>query len=166
MHWVRAELEAQPEMVQDLVPAGRERLGDAQAVLTGGSATGSVYLAGFCVEMILKHAALRTEGLQPYESVRASLAPARGRLLQWLGPVDHESYHSLEFWALLLRETFRHRRGDVPAHIAQAVRRASQLHQGWAVALRYHSAMVSVADAQEFLRAAGWFGARAHELWR
>jgi hypothetical protein len=166
MHWVRTAIEAQPEMVQGLVPAGRERLGDAQAVLTGGSATGSVYLAGFCVEMVLKHAALRTEGLQPFSSVRDSLAPARGRLEHWLGPVEHESYHSLEFWALLLRETFRHRKGNVPAHIGHAVGRACQLYQGWLVALRYHSAMISTTDAQEFLRAAGWFGARAHELWR
>jgi hypothetical protein len=166
MYWVRAAIEAQPEMVQELVSAGRERLGDAQAVLTGGSATGSVYLAGFGVEMVMKHAALRAAGFRPDAIVRDSLALARGRLEKWLGPVDHESYHSLEFWALLLRETFRHRKGNVPAHIAQAVKRACHLHQGWLVDLRYHSGMVSVADAREFLLAASWFGAKAHELWR
>jgi hypothetical protein len=64
------------------------------------------------------------------------------------------------------RETFRHRKGGVPGHVDEAVRRASRLHQGWLVALRYHSGMVSPVDAQAFLRDAGWFGARAHELWR
>jgi hypothetical protein len=166
MHWVRAAVLAQPEMVQQLVPAARERLGDAQAVLTGGSSTGSVYFAGYCVEMVLKHAALRTEGHSLYDRVRDALAPARARLAMWLGPVAHESYHSLEFWGLLLRETFRHRKGGVPGHVDEAVRRASRLHQGWLVALRYHSGMVSRVDAQAFLRDAGWFGARAHELWR
>ena len=47
-------------MVQDLIPAGRERLGDAQAALIHGSPTGAVYIGGYCVEMVLKHAALRT----------------------------------------------------------------------------------------------------------
>ena len=37
MHWVRAALRSEPEMVQHLVPAARERLGDAQAALTHGS---------------------------------------------------------------------------------------------------------------------------------
>lgn len=73
-------------MVQDLVPAAHERLGDAQAALTSGSPTGSVYLAGYSVEMVLKHAAFRAEGLQPYAYVRDALAPARGRLNVWLGP--------------------------------------------------------------------------------
>lgn len=153
-------------MVQHLVPAARERLGDAQAALTSGSPTGSVYLAGYGVEMVLKHAVLRTEGLPPYAFVRDALAPARARLGVWLGRVDHESYHSLEFWALLLRETFRHRRGAVPVHIMEAVRAACRLHEGWQVALRYRSAMVASPDAEEFLREAGWFPSRANELWR
>ena len=166
MHWVRAAIDAQPEMVQGLVPAARERLGDAQAALTSGSATGCVYLAGYGIEMVLKHAALRTEGHNIYDVVRDALRPARERLGLWLGAVDPESYHSLEFWALLLRETFRNRKGGVPGNITEAVRRACRLHEGWRVALRYHASMISVADAQEFLRDAGWFGARADELWR
>lgn len=157
---------AQPEMVQDLVPAARERLGDAQAALASGSPTGSVYLAGYSVEMVLKHAAFRAEGLQPYAYVRDALAPARGRLNAWLGPVDHDAYHSLEFWALLLRETHRHRRGEVPANVSIAIRAACRLHECWQVALRYRSAMVSVPDAQSFLREAGRFPSRSDELWR
>jgi hypothetical protein len=38
MHWVRATIESQPEMVQELVPAARERLGDAQAGLADAQA--------------------------------------------------------------------------------------------------------------------------------
>lgn len=153
-------------MVQQLVPAARERLGDAHAALTTGSPTGSVYLAGYGVEMVLKHAALRTEGLPPHATVRDALAPARGRLGAWLGPIEHESYHSLEFWALLLRETFRHRRGAVPALVKSAVQSACHLHQCWQVALRYRSALVAGPDAKEFLRMAGWFPSHANELWR
>jgi hypothetical protein len=68
-------------MLQQLVPAGRERLGDARATLADGSSTGSVYLAGYCVEMVLKHAALRTEGCRVNGLVRDALAPARARLV-------------------------------------------------------------------------------------
>jgi hypothetical protein len=166
VHWVRSSLLSNPEMVQQLVPAAQERLGDAQAALTTGSPTGSVYLAGYGIEMVLKHAALRTEGLPPHAPVRDALAPARARLRVWLGPIDHESYHSLEFWALLLRETFRHRRGAVPATIASAARTACRLHQCWQVSLRYRSTMVASPDATEFLRSAGWFTSHADELWR
>ena len=166
MHWIRSALRLQPEMVQDLVPAAHERLGDAQAALTSGSPTGTVYLAGYSIEMVLKHAAFRAEGLPPFAFVRDALAPARGRLNVWLGPVDHDSYHSLEFWALLLRETHRHRRGAVPANVSAAIRTACRLHECWQVALRYRSAMVSVPDAQAFLREAGRFPARSDELWR
>lgn len=153
-------------MLQDLIPAARERFGDAQACVVSGSPTGAVYLAGYCVEMTLKHAALRAEGLRPFDQVRDALAPARARLTAWLGPVEHETYHSLEFWALLLRETFRNRRGNVPALIQQASRRAARLHHGWRVALRYYERMIPTADAEAFLREAGWFTAKAEELWR
>ena len=127
MFLARAHVASQPEMIQDLVPAARERFGDAQACLANGSPTGSVYLAGYCVEMTLKHAALRAFGVRPHEFVWGALAPARARLTQWLGPVDHEAYHSLEFWALLVRETFRNRPGNVPGMVQTAARRAAVL---------------------------------------
>jgi hypothetical protein len=166
MHWVRAALVSQPEMIQHLLPAATERFGDAQAVLAGGSATGSVYIGGYCVEMVLKHAALRAEGLPPFALVRDALAPARARLRAWLGGVEHDGYHSLEFWALLLRETFRHRHGSVPERVGAVVRAACRLHEGWQVALRYRSEMISETDARTFLRDAGRFPARDHDLWR
>jgi hypothetical protein len=115
--------------------------------------------------MVLKHAAFRAEGLQPYAYVRDALAPARGRLNVWLGPVEHDNYHSLEFWALLLRETHRHRRRAVPSNVSIAIRAACRLHECWQMALRYRSAMVSMPDAESFLREAGRFPARSDELW-
>lgn len=154
-------------MVQDLVPAALERFGDAQAALISGSPTGSVYLAGYSVEMVLKHAAFRVDGLQPYDYVRDALAPARSRLKIWLGrPIEHDSYHSLKFWALLLRETHLHRRGAVPSKVSSIVQAACLLHECWQVALRYRSAMISLPDAQSFLRNAGRFPAKSDELWR
>ena len=120
-----------------------ERLGDAQAALTCGSPTGTVYLAGYSIEMVLKHAAFRAEGEPPFAFVRDALAPAPGRLNVWLGPVEHDGYQSLEFWALLLRETHRHRRGAVSANVSAVIRTACRLHECWQVALRYRSAMVS-----------------------
>jgi hypothetical protein len=123
-------------------------------------------MAGYCVEMVLKHAALRAEGVPPFAYVRDALAPARARLELWLGAVDHDRYHSLEFWALLLRETLRRRDGEISQLVKAGVGMAARLHQGWHVALRYRSAMIPSQDAQSFLREAGWFTARAHDLWR
>jgi hypothetical protein len=100
--------------------------------------------------------AFRAEGLQPYAYVRDALAPARGRLNVWLGPVDHDSYHSLEFWACL-RETHRHRRGAVPSNVSIAIRAACRLHECWQVAFATDSAMVSVPDAESFFARPGGF---------
>jgi len=153
-----------PETVQDLLPAGLARHAEARA-LVEAHPTGATYLAGYAVEMVLKHAALRTEGLLPHVPVFATLPAARQRLRVWLGDVDHDGYHSLEFWSLLLRETFRHRRGEVPALVAQASRRAALLHHGWSVALRYRDGIVSGVDAAELVSAAGWFVAQQEDLW-
>jgi len=116
--------------------------------------------------MVLKHAALRAHHIPPNAPVHGSLAPARARLNQWLGPVDHESYHSLKFWGLLLQETVRQRTGIVPSTVQEATRRATRLHQHWQVALRYRYAMIPRTDAQEFFREVGWFNAKAEELWK
>ena len=153
-------------MVQQLLPAARERHGDAQAALANGSPTGAVYLAGYTVEMALKHSCLRTEGVALYEHVPPALAPARARLRLWLGEVPHDGYHSLEFWGLLLRETHRHRRGRVPKLVATAAGKAAKLHQCWMVALRYRSGLLQSNDARQFLQEGGWFLAHANELWR
>jgi hypothetical protein len=166
MFLTRSLIEHNPEMLQHLLPAADERFGDAAAALISGSPTGCVYLAGYVVEMVLKHAALRTEGLRPNEPVQPALAPARARVRLWLGDVAHESYHSIQFWALALRETWRHRRGEVPKLIAEATRRAMHLHGGWIVAVRYRSNLVQQLDAKEFLARAGWYRACALDLWR
>jgi hypothetical protein len=166
MFWARAAIQANPEMVEHLLPAARERLADAQAAYVGGSPTGTVYLAGFVVEMVLKHATLRTWGLGPQDFLQPALAPARARLNLWLGEVPHESYHSMEFWALSLRETFRHRRGQVPRQVNQAVQRACLLHSAWTVAMRYRASFLQRSDAEEFLSRAGWFKANADAIWR
>ena len=153
-------------MVQDLLPAARERLSDARAALVHGSPTGSVYLAGFVVEIVLKHATFRAQGLGPHDLVQPALAPVRARLNHWLGPVPYESYHSLDFWALALRETVRNRRGALHDRLIQAVRRAQLLHKAWLVALRYQSSLLPARDAEEFLGAAGWFSKNALSIGR
>jgi hypothetical protein len=166
MFLARSAILQDPEMLQHLLPAAKERLGDATAVLISGSPTGCVYLAGYVVEMVLKQAVLRTEGLEPQALVQPALAPTRARMRLWLGNVDHESYHSMKFWALALRETWRYRQGTVPDLISEATKRALALHTGWMVAVRYRSALIQKPDAMEFLSRAGWYQTRALDLWR
>ena len=167
VYWARDPLHSRPELVQDLIPAAQERFYDAQAAFTHGSPTGSVYLAGYCVEMVLKHAALRVDCVRPYANVRDALAPARAHLDRWIGRhVDHEQYHSLEFWALLLTQAFLHRTRTISSLVSDACARAKQLHAHWHVALRYRSEVITTSEAQDFLRKVGWFNVKAGELWR
>lgn len=164
--WARAAIQANPELVQHLLPIAEERFADAEAAYLRGTPTGTVYLAGFVVEMVLKHATLRTWGLGPHDFVQPALAPARARLKLWLGDVPHESYHSMQFWALSLRETFRHKRGCVPRHVSEAVQRACLLHPAWLVALRYRASMLQRREAEEFLSRVAWFRTKANAIWR
>lgn len=166
MHLVRPHLAAKTEMLQHLLPAAKERLFDARAVLKQGSPTGCVYLAGYSVEMVLKHAALRVDGVRLTASPVAAAAASRAHLEREIGQVDHEHYHSLRFWALLLRAAWRLRRGNVPTVVEDAVSKAQKLYQGWMVDLRYRSALIGFADAESFIREAGWFVDRATELAR
>ncbi len=166
MFYARAAIESDPEMVQHLLPAARERYRDAQAAIVSGSATGCVYLGGYAVEMILKHATLRVHGLRPDTPLRGVFSPVRARLQVVLGDIEYENYHSLEFWALALREHWRIRAGRVPKVVYQAVQRATILHTAWMVDIRYREALIQPPDAKEFLSSVGWFLANEGELWR
>jgi len=154
------------EMLQDLLPAAKERLVDARAVLTHGSPTGSVYLAGYSVEMVLKHAALRVDRVSLTAPPKAAAAVTRARLKAEVGEVEPEHYHSLRFWALILRAAWRSRRGVVPEIVNEAVSKAERLYQGWMVDMRYRSMMIAPKDAMEFFRHASWFVSHAAELAR
>lgn len=151
-------------MLQDLLPAARERLWDARAALKAGSPTGSVYLAGYSVEMVLKHSALRVDRVSLTASPLSAAVVSRARHEKELGSVEPESYHSLKFWALLLRAAWRVRRNTVPAVVDTALGKSLKLYQGWTVDLRYRSGLINQSDAVEFVREASWFVARSAEL--
>lgn len=128
--------------------------------------TAAVYLAGYVVECVMKHAALRVCGSALYGAVWSALRPMRARMELWLGTIGHEAFHSLEFWALGLREAWRHERGEVPAVVSQATQRACACHHGWRVSMRYRSNLISELDARDFLARAVWFRANGDALWR
>jgi hypothetical protein len=154
-----------PGTIQDLLLASEARMSDASGLLAPDP-TASVYLAGYVVECLLKHAALRVCGSAVYDPVWPALRPMRARVQLWLGVIAHEAFHSLEFWALGLREAWRHERGEVPAVVSQATQRACALHQGWTVSMRYRSNLISEPDARDFHARAVWFRATGDALWR
>jgi HEPN domain-containing protein len=163
MYWVESEF---TEQVQLLLGAADERLSDAHAVLDGGSPTGSVYLAGYAVELVLKHAALRVDRASPTSHPLDAIATSRARLKPLLGEIDPMSNHGLLFLAVLLQAAWRYRHSQVPQVVSEAVNRAKKLNKCWSVDLRYQAGLVAQKDALQFVGEARWFVVHAKTLIR
>ncbi|MGK4004445.1 hypothetical protein WMF31_17555 [Sorangium sp. So ce1036] len=94
-----------PETPQSFLLAAEERYFDAAELLTRGRTTGAIDLAGFVVEMLLKHAAFRLRGAGPGTAVGPSFGPAMKWATELIRTIDPERKHSLWFWAQFVRRT-------------------------------------------------------------
>jgi hypothetical protein len=97
--------------------------------------------------------------------VVALLPPARHRATAAYGPgLDHEHFHSVLFWALLLAAD--RRRLGKPARIAtETVNRANRVHDLWAVSMRYRSGVVDRDGATQVLGEVSWMHSNRLRLW-
>ena len=113
--------------------AGQQRLLDAEFLLTVKRTTGAVYLAGYCVECMLKALILAET---PIEQEQAVLARFRGRVGH-----DYES----------LKEQYETRSGRrLPRHITPDFAAVNE----WATEMRYKPGTTNMKQSRAFLAAA------------
>lgn len=153
---LRHELERLPETLQELELAAESRFYEAQALLTQGHYAGSIYLAGYVAEILLKCAYCYSSGARPLDIAQGYFAPARRFGKAWCPGIEHESYHSLRFWLSVLRARRRYTR-PIDAHWDnQLVRRVQRLYQIWWYSMRYHPDYALLEEARRALDDAAW----------
>ncbi len=164
---LRQLLECTPETVQGLVLAADERYWEGYELLLAGRSFASIYLWGYVAEMLLKSAALRFDGAQPSELVGPRLGPAKTKAKELIGDIDPENYHSLVFWALLLRELRRRKNQAFHPSIGKELsNRAKRLYVHWRVNMRYRKLVIGADDAKKVLEDVDWFRRQSNQLWR
>lgn len=164
---LRQRLEAVPEAVQEFDLAAAQKYQEGAALIVAGYDGAGIYLLGYSAEMMLKNAYFRCMGASWADRIapRLGLALAAGRALTPLVP--HEGYHSLRFWASLLRETRRFQRRPLPPLLdAQFVSRTRRLHQNCWIGARYRRAQATGLEAATVQADAAWIQRNYSALWR
>jgi hypothetical protein len=163
---LRGRLQAQTETVHDFEVAAEQRYWDAMELLVAGRGTAGIYLIGYVGDMLLKSAYFRFEGAGPATQVGQHLGPAK-MLGKGLGGPDPESYHSLRFWAFLLRERRRFRNVPLPAALdAPLIQRVRRLYQNWWVDMRYRADQPHPREIRSAYDDVTWVRQHYVQLWR
>lgn len=118
--------------------SGRERLEDAHVLLQSSPqrTTGAVYLAGYCVECLLKALVLSSEPKSRHPETLATFRGSKAHNYSWL------------------QEQYQLRTGRVfPPRIQECL----EILNAWGTSLRYVSATFSAAEADLFLKTTGEF---------
>ena len=136
-----------------------------------------VYLMGYVAEMLLKSAYFRFKDNPPVPSghvvdaaKRTAARAEAGRLSGLLGlpaVVEHDGYHSIEFWAFLVREYRRdqsHAWAD-PAFDLNFRSCVDRLHNNWRVSMRYYSDSSLTLDAISVAEDGTWLVTNYTSLW-
>ena len=126
-----------------------------------------VYLQGYVAEMLLKNAYFRFTGAMPSDLIQPRLGPAlvRGRAL--IPNIRHESYHSLRFWALLLREERRARHRPLASVLdGPFVSRTRRLYLNWSVRMRYQHDQAQALEVASVYDDTLWLRDHYVALWR
>ncbi|HEY5312785.1 MAG TPA: HEPN domain-containing protein [Pirellulales bacterium] len=113
--------------------AAKERLHDAQALLTTNRTTGAVYLAGYAVECMLKAVLLNSAAPAVRSGLMKSFRGKKGHDIEWLGA------------------KYRQRIGTQIPH--EVVRHLARLAI-WSTSLRYDSRTTDPGEASEFVKSA------------
>lgn len=164
---LRRRLETVPETVQEFDFASVQKYREGTVLMTAGHLGGGIYLLGYSAEMLLKNAYLRYTGASAVDRVQPRLAPALAAGRLYIPVVSHESYHSLRFWALLLREVRRRQRRPLaPLIDASFTARTRRLYQTAWVGMRYRQDLATVQEAQNAQSDVAWLHRHYAELWR
>lgn len=164
---LRQRLEAVPETVQEVEGAAAQKFREGQSLIAAGYGGAGIYLLGYSAEMLLKNAYFRFTGASWADRIqpRLGLALTAGRILIPLVP--HEGYHSLRFWALLLRETRRRQGKALPLLLdAQFVSRTRRLHQNCWIGMRYRRDLAKQVEAATVQEDVAWLQGNYIALWR
>ncbi|AUX23365.1 uncharacterized protein SOCEGT47_038880 [Sorangium cellulosum] len=156
-----------PETPQGFLLAAEERYFDAAELLTRGRTTGAIYLAGFVVEMVLKHAAFRLRGAGPGTAVGPLFGPAMKWAKKLIPTIDPERKHSLWSWAQFVRRTRRELGRPLAPDFDEALlRRVRRLHGNWSVDLRYCENVADMVDAKNVFEDVSWIRKHRSSPWR
>jgi hypothetical protein len=132
------------EILQNLELAAERRYWEGITLASEGFSTAGVYLLGYAGEMFLKFAYFRSSGIRLGDPV--TFGPASKFAKTYIPTVGSDHFHSLWYWAHLLRKRRRLLGNPLPPAIDnQLLRRARRLHQNWCVELRY-SPIIAAAD--------------------
>lgn len=115
---LRLEWDAEHETPQLLELALVDRFNTARQLLTIAEWDAAIYFFGYVAQMVLKTAYFRVHGNRLTDRVKEANNLAR-RSAQYLIPntIEYESYHSLLFWAELLKAERRRLNRSLPAMI-------------------------------------------------
>lgn len=111
--------------------AAKERFEDAELIFGLNRTTAAVYLAGYCVEFMIKALILSSV---PRSQEDAILAMFRGRVA-----------HDYDWLMRLYRQ---HRGSSIPTHLALYFDDVTR----WSTDIRYSPATIPTSEAKEFLR--------------
>ena len=164
---LRGRLKIVPETVQEFDFASAQKYREGMALVTAGYLGAGIYLLGYSAEMLLKNAYFRFTGASVIDRVQPRLAPALAAGRLYIPAILHESYHSLQFWALLLREVRRRQSRPLPALLdASFTSRTRRLHQTAWIGMRYRQDQATVQEARNVQSNAAWLHRHYTELWR
>ena len=164
---LRRRLEAVPETIQEFDFASVQKYREGISLIAAGHSGGGIYLLGYSAEMLLKNAYFRYTGASIADRVQPRLAPALAAGRLYLPAVSHESYHSLRFWALLLREVRCRQRRPLPTLVdASFTARTRRLHQTAWIGMRYRQDQATAQEAQNVQSDVAWLHQHYLELWR
>ena len=126
-----------------------------------------MYLMGYSAEMLLKSAYFRFSGAQPTDRIAALLGPAQQTAQRLIPGISRETYHSLRFWALLLRAKRRQQNNPLPLAVdAPFVSRTRRLYQNWWIGMRYRPDSAQPRETLILLDDMDWLRANYGRLWR
>ncbi len=164
---LRRRLEAVPETVQKFDFASAQKYREGVALAATGHLGGGISLFGYSAEMLLKNAYFRYTGASAVDRIQPRLAPALAAGRLYIPAVPHESYHSLQFWALLLRAQRRRQLRPLPPLVdASFTARTRRLHQTAWIGMRYRRDQATAQEAQNAQSDAAWLQRHYLELWR
>ena len=164
---LRRRLEAVPETVQEFDLASAQKYREGTALVVAGHSGAGIYLLGYSADMLLKNAYFRFTGASAIDRVQPRLAPALAAGRFSIPAVPHESYHSLRFWTLLLRDVRRRQRRPLTALVdASFTARTRRLHQTAWIGMRYRQDQATVQEAQSAQSDVAWLHRHYAELWR
>lgn len=156
MQGSRYDLRPEDELVQDFIAAASERYEDGSVLLAGGRSYGSIYMAGYAAEMLLKSAcffflgATAASRAEDFRRRAKSAAETHG-----LDTSLAESGHSVAYWYRLLL-TLRRQAGRDSPFARELQAHVVAIHSQFFVEMRYRTGAASAVDARDVLAAVSW----------